>query len=154
MRDFANFGYVRVPILKTRRLFATLFFILSMPGYSLGQDVSCSIRDQAFVCAGNSDDGETVLNAMASDETTKQLKSVDANRISDLSKTEREDLRHSIEKNRRIIKKFADGAWRKYRRRKLDAAAYEAIKSRYQAGLENYALAMNIYRHGTWFSEE
>ena len=113
----------------------------------------CGIEKSLLVCGSSLRKGEQILDAMANPASQVMLSKAGASGLIYSNSDEREAFRISLESNRKAIKKFADRALRKYRRRRMKADAYEGIRQKFSAGMKTYQSGMELYRAGTWQSK-
>ncbi len=135
-------------------LFATSILIQTVPASANGAEV-CRFERPQIICAESTRDGEVILNAMASVGTRELFRNAiidgESRKSAYADGYEREDFRKSLEANRKSMTRYADRAQRQYRRRRISEEDYEAIRRVYEQAVANYALAMDVYRAGTWF---
>ena len=139
-------------------MFGVLFGSLALVSAAAGSvyaesDGACTITDAKLICAESIKDGQAVLDAMSNPKTLATLQGAFSGKKVFDDGDERENFRLSLEANRRAMTKFADKKWRSYRRKKITADVYEAIREQYRAGMKAYWEGMKLYRAGTWHSD-
>ena len=124
---------------------------------ALAEDIqSCHFERPTLVCAKSTKDGKAVLDAMADPKSMELLKKAlvdeETRKSAYADGYEREDYRKSLEANRKAATRYANRAFRSYRRKRLSAEEYEVIRVKYEKAVAAYSIGMNVYRAGTWLS--
>ena len=133
-------------------IIATSFISLGSGAYADDAEF-CKIQHATLVCGNSLKDGDIILEAMANPKSMAILAAAGKDGLIYKGGNEREAFRKSIEANRVAMKKFADSAWKQYKRRKMKAASYEIIRTKYNTGMKTYQAAIDLYRAGTWKSK-
>ena len=137
-------------IFASMALLATLS--LSSPAFAEGE--TCSVVERRLVCADGSKDIAKIAMAMANPETKSNIISAGPGHVTLAGGKEREKFRVSVERARKAMQRHADRQFRKYRRRKISAEDYEAVRVQFESGMENYFEAIKLYRQTRWFGPE
>ena len=129
---------------------------LNAKGAMAADGDACRFEKPKLVCAESTKDGKAVLDAMADPQSMelmqKALVDSETRKQAYADGYEREDYRKSLEANRKSATRYANRAFRSYRRKKLSADDYEAIRVKYEKAVATYSIGMNVYRAGTWLS--
>lgn len=112
----------------------------------------CSLQDALLVCGEPKAKGAGILDAMAHPGTLTLLQTARNGPLVYPDGYVREDYRRSLEKNRNAAKRFADKAFRQYKRRRMSPEEYEEVRGKFEAAMLAYNAGMLLYREGTWRS--
>lgn len=118
------------------------------------QPKSCAIAAHRVICAGGAERGADLLAALAAPESASAFRQALQSADDYRDRTLREGYRRSLEAVRRRVNRHARRMERRWRRGRLSSDAYAQLRAQYQAALENYRIAIRIYREGLWADPE
>ena len=88
---------------------------------------------------------------MAHKDTLSLMSNLGIKDILAQSAQSREIFRISLERNHRAMRQYAKRQYRLYKRKRISADEYEAIRASYNEGLKVYQAGLRVYRENRWF---
>ncbi len=112
---------------------------------------ACALEDGKMVCAKDTKDTQAIFAAMANPASLAYFEDLRRAQLVTIRRDKREAFRRSLERNHRAMRTHARRQERKYRRGKLSAEEYQAVRNSYNQGIMTYRSAFNLYRETIWF---
>jgi len=120
-------------------------------GIASAEERLCAIEDSRVVCAEDAKDREAVFNAMADPRSKFYFKRLLTKPELRLNKNRRETFRKSLERNHRSMRRHANSQRHLLRRREISKEVYAEVRLKYDAAVETYKAALNVYRATVWY---
>jgi len=110
----------------------------------------CSFQEVELKCNAEARTAEAILTAFASEKTRELL----SNPLSQSDKFSQngdlEKYRQSMERNWRVITRFAKLQQRNKNRRRISEADFQVFSKRFEEAEKSYVVALNFYRQLHW----
>ncbi len=121
-------------------------FTTSKPAYAEG----CLLEGVILNCQKSGSSSSDIMSAFASKETQEELAYPLSRKINFKQNGDLEKYRSSMEKNWRMITRYARQQERRKNSRRMSEAAFQTWAEEFAEAEKSYAIALNFYRQLHW----
>lgn len=137
--------------MRNSKICATIFITTTVwLSATLANAQGCSLQVVELKCNAKASSPQAIMEAFASEETRSALGAPLSQKERFVQNGDLEKYRQSMERNWRVITRFARTQQRNKNRRRISEVEFQTFSKQFQEAEKSYAVALNFYRQLHW----
>ncbi len=137
--------------MRNSKICATIFITTTVwLSANLANAQGCSLQGVELKCNAKASTPAAIMEAFASEETHNTLGAPLSQKERFVQNGDLEKYRQSMERNWRVITRFARKQQRNKNRRRISEAEFQTFSKQFQEAEKSYGIALNFYRQLHW----